>query len=106
MNIITTIQAPTFYAKPDNEQHAEYPKWVHFTDGRKSVIVHDATQEAALNENGIIPAKVETVESAPAVSLQGEVDERDMLIRLAADRGVKIDKRWNTYKIRAALGHA
>ncbi|HDR9003224.1 TPA: hypothetical protein QDA99_002808 [Burkholderia vietnamiensis] len=56
----------------------EYPKWVG------DVIVQSAEEEAAL------------LGSANA-------DERAALIQIAAEKGVKIDKRWSDSKIRAAL---
>lgn len=61
----------------------EYPKWV----GDK--LVHSAEEEAEL--------------APPAVDEEPETDERAMLIRIAEEKGVKIDKRWSAEKLRAAL---
>jgi hypothetical protein len=58
--------------------HQEYPKWVN------ERIVHSAEEESAL-------LGADTA------------DERATLIQTAAERGVKIDKRWSDDKIRAAL---
>jgi hypothetical protein len=52
-----------------------YPKWVG------SVLVNSAEEEAAL---------------APA-------DDRAVLIQIAAEKGIPIDRRWSADKIRAAL---
>ncbi|MCA8251771.1 hypothetical protein LGM89_00710 [Burkholderia sp. AU31624] len=57
----------------------EYPKWVG------DVLVQSAEEEAAL---------------APAVEAD---DERSVLIQIADEKGIKIDKRWSSDKIRAAL---
>lgn len=60
----------------------EYPKWVG------GVIVNSAEEEAAL---------------APAEPEPEQSDERAMLIQIADEKGVKIDKRWSAEKIRAVL---
>lgn len=59
----------------DSDSFIEYPKMVN------GVIVNSAEEEAAL---------------APA-------DDRAMLIQIAAEKGIQIDKRWSADKIRAAL---
>ncbi|KVR92133.1 hypothetical protein [Burkholderia vietnamiensis] len=75
------------WTKPDRSEavprekqpdFVEYPKWVG------DVIVQNAEEEAALlgSDNS---------------------DERAALIQIAAEKGVKIDKRWSDDKIRAAL---
>jgi len=61
----------------DSAAFIEYPKMVN------GVIVHSAEEESAL---------------APEQS-----DERMALIQIADEKGVKIDKRWSSDKIRAAL---
>ncbi|CAD6548652.1 hypothetical protein LMG28727_04870 [Paraburkholderia kirstenboschensis] len=66
----------------DSETFQHYPKWV----GDK--LVHSAEEEAAL---------------APAEPEPELTDERAMLIQIADEKGVKIDKRWSAEKIRAAL---
>jgi hypothetical protein len=58
--------------------HQEYPKFV----GEK--IVHNAEEEAALLSSD-------------------DADTREALLKIATERGVKIDKRWSDDKIRAAL---
>lgn len=69
----------------DAETFQHYPKWV----GDK--LVNSAEEEAALAPAG-------EVEEEPEQS-----DERAMLIQIASEKGVKIDKRWSADKIRAAL---
>jgi hypothetical protein len=68
---------PKVHVDAGTFQH--YPKWVG------SVLVHSAEEEAAL---------------APEPE---QSDEREALIKIADERGVKIDKRWSNDKIRAAL---
>jgi hypothetical protein len=63
----------------DSEAFQHYPKWV----GDK--IVNSAEEEAALT------------------SAEPESDERAMLIKIAAEKSIQIDKRWSTDKIRAVL---
>lgn len=64
----------------DSAAFLEYPKMIN------GVIVHSAEEEAA---------------HAPAEPEQS--DERTALIQIADEKGVKIDKRWSSDKIRAAL---
>jgi hypothetical protein len=59
-------------------EFASYPKWIG------DALVQSAEEEAAL-------LGADTV------------DEREILIQIAAEKGVKIDKRWSDDKIRAAL---
>lgn len=66
----------------DSEAFQHYPKWV----GDR--LVHSAEEEAAL---------------APAEPEPEQNDERTALIQIADEKGVKIDKRWSSEKIRAAL---
>lgn len=98
---------------------ALWPKWV-YPNGTKQpgVIVEDEEQEAAVLASAIPAPKLfaasapvaEQAIALPAEHVAGTVEasvvsgERDQLIALATARGVKIDKRWNTEKIKAALG--
>lgn len=65
-------------AREKTPEFVEYPKWVG------DVIVNSAEEEAALLGSDT-------------------TDERAALIQIAAEKGVKIDKRWSDDKIRAAL---
>ncbi|OXJ16333.1 hypothetical protein CFB45_07130 [Burkholderia sp. HI2500] len=76
VELVPREQAPDF---------VEYPKWVG------DVLVHSAEEEAAL------PA---TAGSNVDVAAD---DERVVLIQIAEEKGVRIDKRWSNDKIRAAL---
>jgi hypothetical protein len=69
----------------DSDAFLEYPKMVN------GVIVNSAEEEAAL---------------APVDPEPEQSDERAMLIQIADEKGVKIDKRWSAEKIRAALESA
>lgn len=60
-------------------EYQEYPKWV----GDK--IAQTAEEEEALLRGADTP------------------DERAALMQAAADKGVKVDKRWSDDKIRAAI---
>lgn len=73
--------------------YQEYPKWV----GDK--VVQNAAEEEAL-----LAAQDPAVDQA----LRGadKTDERAALMQAAADKGIKIDKRWSDDKIRAAIGAA
>ena len=95
----------------------EYPKWVHMS-GYASVIAKDAEEEAALlartpvSGDVSIPlqgAQADAI-AAPIVEppaiLAGPNDERDLLIKIAEEKGIAIDKRWKTERIRATLDKA
>lgn len=112
------VQPPTGYTKPENEELTEYPKFVHFKNGRPSEIVNDAAEENALlayrevpspipvTATGLIPEPVKTLEPQTSVASAPEAvpgDEKTLLIAEAEAKGVKIDKRWSAAKIKAAL---
>lgn len=71
-------------------EYQEYPKWV----GDK--IVQDADEEAA-----VLAAQADADEAA----LRGTDTpaEREALLAAAAEKGIKVDKRWSDDKIRAAI---
>lgn len=99
-----------------------WPKWV-YPNGTKQpgVIVQDEEQEAAVLASAIPAPKLfvtpehipevpvassppaEAIEVQNVVALDSVPNERDYLVSLATERGVKIDKRWKTEKIKAAL---
>ncbi|WP_186034220.1 hypothetical protein [Burkholderia gladioli] len=66
---------------------AEYPKWV------AGAIVHSAAAEAALSPSA----------SAGDDAPQSGEDERTVLLQIAEEKGLKVDKRWSNEKIRNAL---
>lgn len=105
--------------------YIEFPKWVSGPNGEQK-LVNSADEQAALGDGWNIPAYVPPVPREEAPTFQaypkwvGEVlcqnaeeetallgsdseDERAALIQIAAEKGVKIDKRWSDDKIRAAL---
>lgn len=105
--------------------YEEFPKWVTGPDGAQK-IVNSADEQAALGDGWAAPAYVppvpreESPEFAAFPKWVGDVlcqdaeeeaallgsdseDERAALIQIAAEKGVKIDKRWSDEKIRAAL---
>jgi hypothetical protein len=92
----------------------EYPKWIHMS-GYPSVIAKDAEEEAALlartPTSGDVTIQLQgaqadavaapIVESGP--TLQGPNDERELLLKIAEEKGIKIDKRWNLNRLRATV---
>lgn len=105
--------------------YQEFPKWTH--KGTQSKVVHSREELDALGEgwsdhqhvppkvhvdaetfvhypkwvgNVLVNSAEEEAELAPA---EPETDERAALIQIAAEKGIAIDKRWSTDKIRAAL---
>lgn len=76
----------------DSEAFQHYPKWV----GDK--LVNSAEEEAAL-----VPTLEQMCEAIANAHAEPESDERAMLIQIADEKGVRIDKRWSAEKIRAAL---
>lgn len=65
--------------------YQEYPKWI------ASVVVANADEEAV------------AVAEANALLGTDTPADREALILLAAEKGVKIDSRWSDDKIRAAI---
>src|SRR4051812_41516218 len=97
------LEAPTGYSRPPNEAHPEFPKWLHFKDS-SSVLVQSAAEEAAVLGGGPAPEPVGVIaDPAPVPILVGENNERDMLLQIAEARGIRVDRRWKTPKIRAAV---
>jgi hypothetical protein len=106
-------------------EYQEFPKWVTGPDGAQK-LVNSADEQTALGDGWTAPAYVppvphdETPEFQAYPKWVGDVlcqnadeesallgsdsaDERAALIQIAAEKGVKIDKRWSDDKIRAAL---
>ena len=103
---LTPISAPTGYVRPEGETPTEYPKWVHFKD-KPSFIVNDAEQEAAaLAGEAVKPIKVAEVAAAPVPTLVGGNDEMAMLKKIAEEKGIRLDGRWNIAKVRKAVAAA
>jgi hypothetical protein len=46
---------------------------------------------------------VQNAEEESALLGSDDVDTREALLKIAAEKGVKVDKRWSDDKIRAAL---
>jgi len=102
--LFARIGPPTGYVRPMNEVHPEYPKWVHFTDGRPSVVADDAEAEASLLAGKTVERITpEVASAAPSMVLVGENDEMAMLKKIAEQHGIKIDGRWKLSKVRAAV---
>lgn len=95
---------------------SEYPKWVYM-DGYPGVLADDAAQEAELLARSvkaktdkpiIIPqAKApEVTPDPPKNILSGPNDEKEMLLKIAKEKGVAVDGRWKIDRIRATLEKA
>lgn len=69
----------------------EFPKWKYHENG-ESVIVDDTDAETSLGE-GWHDLPVEPQ----------ELTHRAALLQIAAERGVKVDKRWSDSRIKLAL---
>lgn len=100
------VDPPTGYMRPLNEVHTEYPKYVHFADKRPSVIVYDRDEEIAVLKGDKVEAHVPAAPAsapAPVPVLVGANDEKAMLLKIAAEKGIKIDGRWKLPKLRKAV---
>lgn len=102
---LSYVSPPTGYTPPLNFVGTEYPKYVHFPDGRPSVIVENAEdEERARAGDVIVPKPVEPpAPDAPIPQLVGQNDEETMLRKIAAEKGIRIDGRWKLPKIRKAV---
>ncbi|WP_186104515.1 hypothetical protein [Burkholderia gladioli] len=80
-------EQPQAVPREKQPDFAEYPKWV------AGAIVHSAAEEAALSPSA------SGSEDAP----QSGEDERTVLLQIAEEKGLKVDKRWSNDKIRTAL---
>lgn len=99
-------------------EFVEFPKWVHMA-GYPSVIAQDAAEEAVLRArpipsdpvNALLQTPPETFHAGPPVPppttmLQGSNDAREMLWKIAAEKGIKIDKRWKLPRLTAEMERA
>lgn len=68
--------------------YVEFPKWIDLPDGTQKLVQDEAEEEAVL---------------AGARTRAEEQDERDALLQAAEVRGLKVDRRWSTERVRAAL---
>ena len=92
--------------------YQEYPKWIRM-EGYEDALSQNADHEAELlarpprSAHGpLAPAPqpaVPATPEAPARTLQGENDEREILLQIAEERGIKVDKRWRTERLRATV---
>lgn len=101
--ILERINPPTGYARPPAEVHTEFPKWLHFS-GKPSVLVDSTEEERRVLGGGAVAVQhVEEATVAPVPSLVGQNDELTMLRKIAEERGIHLDGRWNVKKIRAKI---
>lgn len=105
MPFTAVLTPPTGYVPPENHPFNEYPKWVKDSAG-KGVIVQDADEEARIvagEKPATIAPVVAVVVPQPIAPLVGQPDERDTLLALAKAKGVKVDARWSTQRIKKTL---
>lgn len=76
----------------------EFPKWKY--QGDTSVIVESAEEELAL-EGEWFDSPLDAKASAGKAPI-----DRDAMLAMAEEKGIKIDKRWSDEKIAAALKDA
>lgn len=69
-------------------QYEHFPLWIDLPNGERK-IVHDEAEERAVLDGARTDAEVE--------------GERAELLQEAEVRGLKVDKRWSTERVRAAL---
>lgn len=98
------VAPPSGYMKSSKEVHTVYPKYVHFPDGSPSVIVQDAAEEKAVLAGGKVsipaPPKPRVIKAAPVVTLVGVNDEKEMLLKIASEKKITVDRRWGLKKLR------
>jgi len=101
------LSAPIGYQAPIGESHSEYPKYIHLPK-KIDVIVNSREEENAVLAGAQIQRKERpTIEhDAPVPTLVGRNDERQMLLAIAEKRGIHVDMRWKTPKLRRVLENA
>jgi hypothetical protein len=117
MKITNFHYAETTFMQP--KEFVEYPKWIHMS-GYPSEIVQDAEGEAALLDRpaksgdvtvALVGAKAEAV-AQPIVEpiknpiLTGWNNEREILLKIAKEKNIKVDARWKTDRIRETVDKA
>ncbi len=84
-------EQPQAVPREKQPDFAEYPKWV------AGAIVHSAAEEAALSPSAGAGA------GGGGDAPKSSEDERTVLLQIAEEKGLKVDKRWSNDKIRTAL---
>lgn len=115
MKITNFHYTETTFMQP--ESFVEYPKWIHMS-GYPSVIAPDAEAEAALlarpPKSGDITIQLQGVEAKavaadiaqPTKILAGWNNEREILMKIAKEKNIKVDARWKTDRIRETVDRA
>lgn len=117
---ITNFHYSTMKMPEPDLSMRDYPKWVR-VKGYPDAVAKDAAEEAELlarpvrevseaakpvavpKEPLVNPAKAGAAQMPPPRTLAGPNEERDILIQIAQEKGIKIDKRWKIERIRHAL---
>lgn len=90
--------------------YQEFPKWIHMP-GYPSQMVRTKAEEEVLRarpaKDGTplrpLPVPQEIVVQPATQVLTGENDEYELLTQIAAEKDIKIDKRWNLNRLRAHI---
>ncbi len=99
----------------NNGPFVEYPKWIHMS-GYPSIIAADAGAEALLlsrpPKSGDVKVELQSaaaeaiaqpIVEPPKHILAGVNDEREILFQIAAEKNIKVDKRWKLDRLRATI---
>jgi hypothetical protein len=108
----------------DSMAYQEFPAWATGPDGAQRLVnsrgeldalpgfavpeyvapvPHEESPTFVAYPKWIGDALVQSAEEEAALLGADTADEREILIQIASEKGVKIDKRWSDEKIRAAL---
>lgn len=83
-----------------------YPKWVHFTDGRESLLVKTEAEERALRPPPP-PSEAESEFWAALTEAEAQPpDDREALLESALAYGIAVDRRWGVARLKAAIAEA
>lgn len=96
-------------------EYQEFPKWIHMP-GYPSQMVQTSAEEDILRARPSIegaekplkplPVPPEIVKETPKKVLTGENDEYQLLVQIATEKNIKIDKRWNLKRLRDTIERA
>ena len=120
----TGLKITNFHMLPafPKAEYAEYPKWIHMT-GYKSEIVQTAEDEAILRARAPVETQhselVKKLAEMPPANfhaapqpadrspvLAGPNDERELLLKIAEEKDIKVDRRWKLERLRNTIAKA
>ncbi len=95
----------------------DWPKWVYMK-GYPGVLARDAAHEAELlarpEKEDAKPVSTQVpappasapVTTKPGIVLAGPNDEKTMLLRIAEEQSIRVDKRWSLARLRGTIEKA